>query len=150
RLGALDRGGARAGSEDGQSRGRKLIGEARDERRLRPDHDQVDTLAPREVDERLVRVDADRDPLRVAGDPRIAGRPHQRVGQRALGDLPGQRVLASAAADQENLDGHWSGDLEAGLDRGWAETGAAKLRTPDPSLSVVRLGFAVTGRCPGA
>src|SRR6185369_11932468 len=53
----------------------------------------------REGDEILVRIDPDRDATRVARDARVAGRGEQRVDQRTLGNLPGQRVLAAATAD---------------------------------------------------
>src|SRR5439155_14210251 len=72
----------------------------------------------------------------VARDPGIArGREH-RVDQRALGDLPGQRVLPTPAAQDQDF--HFSGALEAGLDRGWPETGASRLRTPDLVVSASR------------
>src|SRR5262249_31838942 len=61
-------------------------------------------------------------------------------------DLPRERMLASAAANNENAKGHCSGDdREAGLDRGWPETGAAWLRMPGRVVGVVRLGFIVVG-----
>jgi hypothetical protein len=98
RLGTFDRRRARARPEDGQPRRGEPIGEAGDERRLWTDHRQIDALAPGERDELVVRVDADVDAARVARDARIAGCREQRVDQRALRDLPGQRVLPARRA----------------------------------------------------
>jgi len=92
---------ARARSEGGQAGLREPIREPGDERRLRPDHGQVDALAPGEVDELAMGVDADVDAARVARDAGIAGCREQRVHQRALRDLPSQRVLSTSPADDE-------------------------------------------------
>ena len=50
------------------------------------------------------RVGADRNAgdLRLAGDAGIAGRGDDRLAQRALPQLPGERVLASARADEKD------------------------------------------------
>src|SRR5262249_27400090 len=104
-----------------------------------------DALALREGDELVVRVDTDGDALGVARDARIAGRRDQRVDERALRDLPGQRVLATPAADKQDF--HCSGCLRAGLHREWPEIDAAWLPTPDLSVCVVRPGFAASGSC---
>src|SRR5262249_56981058 len=76
-----------------------------------------------------------------------------RAPRRALGEHLGRGVPEDDAqigvdrdhrvreAGEDGLVVHWSGDREAGLDRGWPEPGAAKLRTPDLSDSVVRLCF---------
>src|SRR5437773_2372370 len=53
------------------------------------------------------------------------------------GDEPAHRT----AGRGESFD-HCSGDLEAGLDRGWPEIGATWLRTPDSSVVVVELRLA--------
>ena len=47
-------------------------------------------------------VDHEVQAARVARDARVAGRGPQMLEQRALRDLPGQRVLATAGADQQD------------------------------------------------
>jgi len=85
RLRALDRRRALARPEDGQARLREAIRQPGDERRLRPDHRQIDALTAGEVDEIDVGVDADADASRVTRDAGIAGRREQRLDERALG-----------------------------------------------------------------
>ena len=99
-LGPFDRRRPRARPEDSEAGGGEPIGEPGDERHFRPDHSEVDALAPGERDELVMRVHADVDARRVACNPGIAwGREH-RVDQRALGNFPGQRVLSTPAAHQ--------------------------------------------------
>jgi len=43
----------------------------------------------------------ERDQIRIAGDPGIAGGAVEPLDQGARSDLPGQRVLAAAGADKE-------------------------------------------------
>ena len=51
----------------------------------------------------VVIVDGDGRAFGVPGDPRIAGRGHEPRQPRALRELPRQRVLASAAADEQDI-----------------------------------------------
>src|SRR5439155_19621990 len=51
---------------------------------------------------RVVR-DVEGDALRLARDAGVAGRAEQPVGQRARRDLPGERVLAPARAEKEDV-----------------------------------------------
>src|SRR6185295_20133245 len=81
----------------------ELVGHARDERRLGPDHDEVDSERDREAEQPLA-VDG---PYRMAcAEPRDAGiaRCGVQLAERgAPGDPPGERVLARARADEEHL-----------------------------------------------
>src|SRR5206468_4251810 len=77
--------------------------------------------------------------------------------RRALGEHLGGRVPehdAQIGIDRDHRVGetgqnclviHWSGGLEAGLDRGWPEKDAAMLRTPGPFGCVDRLQLPGTG-----
>ena len=73
------------------------------QRRLRPDHDEVDLVRLAEGDHRRMVGDVERDAFGLLRDAGIARRAIELVGQRAGGDLPGQRVLAPAGAEKENV-----------------------------------------------
>src|SRR2546429_269903 len=73
------------------------------ERRLRPDHDEVVSVRLADRDHRRVVRDVERDAFGLARDAGIAGRAEQLVGQRARRDLPGERVLAPARAEKEDV-----------------------------------------------
>src|SRR2546425_5187972 len=130
RLRALDRGRLGDRTEHREARVEEAIGEAGDERRLRPHHGEVDPLAPSERDETVERVGGEGDAHRVAGDAGVAGCREQRRDARALGDLPGERVLAAAPADDQHP--HWSGARAAAAFGGWPATGATRLRSVTP------------------
>ena len=86
-------------------RGREIIHQARDERRLRADHDEADVFRPAERRHGRVVRDVERDvspALRRAG---VARRDEKPVAERARRDGPRQRVLASARADQKDVHG---------------------------------------------
>jgi hypothetical protein len=104
-LRALDPRRRAAGSEHGDAVSAQLVGDPGDERRLRADHGQVDVEAPRETEQRLAVLAPHRVTVAEAGDPGVAGRGVQRREPRRLGELPGERMLASARADQEHLHG---------------------------------------------
>src|SRR3989441_43261 len=130
RLRALDGGRLGDRTEHREARVEEAIGEAGDERRLRPHHGEVDPLAPSERDETVERVGGERDAHRVARDAGVAGCREQRRDARALGDLPGERVLAAAPADDQHP--HWSGARAAAAFGGWPATGATRLRSVTP------------------
>ena len=56
-----------------------------------------------ERDHRRMVAGIEGDQLAVAGDPGIAGGAIKPLHQRARGDLPGQRVLAPAGADEKDV-----------------------------------------------
>ena len=81
----------------------EIVDHAGDQRRLRPDHDEVDLVRLAERDHRRVVGDVERDAFGLLRDAGIARRANEPVGQRAGGELPGQRVLAPAGAEEENV-----------------------------------------------
>ena len=83
--------------------GGERVDEAGDQRRLRPDHDEVDGVGLAEGDHGGMVGDIQRDALGLPGDPGIARRAPQLVHQRRGRDLPGQRMFAPAGADQKNV-----------------------------------------------
>ena len=101
----LDPRGSAPGAEDGDAVSAQLVGDARDERSLRPDHGEVDVEAARETEQGLAVLGPDRVAVAEPGDPGVAGRGVQRRQARRLGELPGERVLASTRADQEHPHG---------------------------------------------
>ena len=101
-LGALDRRRRRARPEDRDACRPQHVGDSGDERRLGPDHHEVDVERMREREQPLRVLGADRMAL---GEPRDAraSRGGMEIGQgRCLRELPGERVLAPARTDQES------------------------------------------------
>jgi hypothetical protein len=78
------------------------IGEAGNERYLRPDDDQIDVQLAAEGEQALGVFGADRMALAEAGDSGVPGRRMKRVEARALRELPGECVLAPARPDDED------------------------------------------------
>ena len=80
----------------------QLVGEPGDERRLGPDDDQIDPLGDREV--APGRRDRSGRPARSARAARCPGcRARATTAWPACAQPPGERVLATAAADDEDL-----------------------------------------------
>ena len=104
RLRALDpgRGGARA--EDREPGVRERVGDAGGQRRLRPDDDELGGEPPGDRDDRrtVERIDGLAADPRLRRDPVGSGRDEDLVDARLGGELPGQRVLAAAAADDQD------------------------------------------------
>ena len=67
-----------------------------------------------EGDHRSVVGDVERDAFGLARDAGIARRAIEPIDQRACGDLPRQRVFASAGTEDENVHAPWFI-----RDRGW-------------------------------
>src|SRR5207245_7670181 len=86
---------------DGAAPGPQRDGQARDERRLGPDDDEVDPQLQGQRDERTVVVGAHGMAVRERGDSRVAGRRVQLVEAAAAGERPGERVLAAPRSDDE-------------------------------------------------
>src|SRR6266849_8458958 len=100
-LGALERGGRFCRTEGADISRFEPVDQPGDQRRLRPDHDEVDPLAPGEGENSLDIRRRDRDAGRLLGDAGIAGRAEERVAQRRGGDRPAQRMLAPARPDHQ-------------------------------------------------
>src|SRR6267378_417571 len=94
---------ARAGSEHREALVAQAVGETGDQRHLRPHDDEVGALALGEPHDAVVVVDAHRHARRVPRHAGIARRRHQTRQPGTLGELPAERVLAAAAADDENV-----------------------------------------------
>src|SRR3989442_1342309 len=102
-LAAFERGGGRARPEHGKAFVAQAVGETGNQRHLGPDDDEVGALALGEPHDAVVVVDAHRHAHGAPGDAGIARRRHQTREPRALGELPAERVLAAAAADDEQV-----------------------------------------------
>src|SRR5215831_14993642 len=102
-LGAFELRG-RAARAEGLDAGRgEIVDDAGAERRLGADHDQIDVLRLAERDHRRVVGDIERHQLAVAGDAGVARRAKEPLDQRTRRELPGERVLASAQAEEEDV-----------------------------------------------
>ena len=117
-LGALDRRGTGAGAEDRQPALAQAIGQTRHQRHLGSDDDQVDVVASGEAGQAIGVVQREIETPRMLGDPRVARRRPQMLDERTLGDLPGERVLATAGADEE--DPHSGGPPGGSSTSRWA------------------------------
>ncbi len=104
-LGAFDFRRAPARSDDAPARGLEHVGDAERERRLGADHGEIHILLLREIEKRIQILGRDREvsALGFRGGARIA-RSQEHLGHAgAGGELPGDGVLAAAAADHEHL-----------------------------------------------
>jgi len=102
-LRALDARRLRARPEDGDAGGPQLVGESGDEWGLGADDDEVDAEAAAESDEG-VRVGCTEAVARAQlGDARVSGRRVELAEKWTLRDLPRERVLPPAAADDEDV-----------------------------------------------
>jgi len=78
-------------------------GNSGDQRSLGPHHHKVDLLILAERDHRLVVGEVERDAFRLLRNAGIARRAIKLVRQRARGDRPGERVLAAAGTENEDV-----------------------------------------------
>ncbi len=103
-LRCFDPRGASAGPHGGNAGRPQRIGHARRERRLRPDHGELDGSLPGDAHDRLGVEGIDDRPsdARLAGDRVRSRRDDHLVDARLRGELPGQRVLPPAAADNQD------------------------------------------------
>ena len=81
----------------------QIVDDAGAQRRLRPDHDEIDLVRLAERDHRRVVGDVERHAFRLLRDAGVARRADQPVGERARRHLPGQRVLAPAGAEEKDV-----------------------------------------------
>ena len=95
---------ARDGPKNGQAGGPHRVAQPGGQRHLRPADDQIRALGDGGRDQLAGRVGGDRNAgdLRLAGDARIARRGDDRLAQRALPELPGERVFAAARTDKKD------------------------------------------------
>ena len=91
-----------SGPNDGDAGRRQAVDQARDQRRLGPDHDEIDLRSRGRRDDAVEVFAADRDAFGDLGDAPIAGRALETVAERGGGNFPAQRMLAPAAADDQN------------------------------------------------
>ena len=103
RLRPLDAGGLGAGAEDGDPRAAQVVRDSRDERGLGADHDEVDLVFPAEPEQALDVVHPNGMAARERSDARVSGRGVQLCECVALGELPRERVLSPARADDQYL-----------------------------------------------
>ena len=96
-------GGCLRRPEDADTGGPQVISDARHQRSLRPDDDQIDVLLAAEGGDRAVIGNVERDDRRLLGDAGIAGRGIERRQQRRCRQFPGQRMLTSAGAEKKNV-----------------------------------------------
>ncbi len=89
--------------EDPEPSRAKRVDDTRGERRLGTDDRQRDVLVPREGDEVGDRGSRYRGQLRLAHRSRVAGRDEHLGDARRLRDFPRERVLASAASDDQDV-----------------------------------------------
>jgi hypothetical protein len=101
-LRALDARGGGARPEDEETRVPECVADAGHERRLRPDHDEIDGQAAGEREQSLSVLGPDGMAGAEPGDARIARCRVQAREGRALRELPGERVLATPRADHQN------------------------------------------------
>ena len=106
-LRALEPRRGRAAPEHREPDRAEPVGQAEGERGLGPDHHEVGPLLLGQGHELVDGGVLDRHAAGVRGDAGVAGRGDHAAEARALGELPRERVLAPAAADQEHV-GHSS------------------------------------------
>src|SRR3989454_586611 len=95
------RGGGRR-AEGAEAGGGEAVDQAQGQRQLGADDGEIDVALPGEAQEPLHVVGGDRHALRLLGDAGVAGRAVERADAGALPELPHERVLAPAAADDED------------------------------------------------
>src|SRR5580765_6609003 len=101
-LRTLDLRRGRARAEDRDTTTAQLIGDARDEGRLGADHDEAGADRPRQLEQAVSVLRANRMTLAELRNAWIARRSVNLVDRRALRELPGQRMLPPAGADDED------------------------------------------------
>ena len=104
-------GGRLARAEAGHADLGEAVGKPRRGGGFRADDDEIDLFAHGESGEFVGGVGLDGDGAAELGQARIAGRGDQFRNERALRELPAQRMLTPARTDDENLHGSdlWTG-----------------------------------------
>ena len=102
RLRALDPSRRGRRPEDGDPGVAQDVGDARDERGLRPDDDEIDAERARQPEQALAVVGTTGWHVASAAIPGFPGAAWSSVSGGRRGEPPGERVLATARADDEN------------------------------------------------
>ncbi len=102
-LGAFELGGDLARPERLDAGGGEIIDDAGRQRRLRPDHHELDRIRLAEVDHRGMVGDIERHAFRLPRDAGIAGRAPEVWSPGGGCDLPRQGMFAAAGTEQENV-----------------------------------------------
>ena len=69
---------------------------------IRPDHGQINPFAVNEPNHRVGVQDVDRNRRKATGYPRVAWGANDMGNMRVLRELPGERVLTCAGAENED------------------------------------------------
>ena len=93
-------------AEGRNARGLEIVDEPGDERRLGPDDDEADRHQPAEIDHRAMVGDVDADAIGHGRDAGIAGRRKESPEPGATAQRQGDRMLATAGAEQKNIRRH--------------------------------------------
>ena len=104
-LRAFEPGRRSSGAEHGDPRSSKRIGDAGDQRRFGPDHDEIDSRAPPQFHDCLGIAGIECDTIRPSRNAGIPGRGNQLAAARRLPKAPGERILAAARAQKQYIDG---------------------------------------------
>ena len=102
-LAAFQLRGSLGGAERAPASAREFVHHAEHQRQFRPHDGEVGLNLVRERDHGVEALDVDRDALRLIRDAAVPGRAVDFRDPRRLPELPHQGVLASAAADDEDL-----------------------------------------------
>ena len=81
----------------------EIVDDARRDRRIRTDHDEIHRVTPAEIDHRGMVGDIERHAFGFPRDAGIARRAPELCHQRGSCDLPGQGVFAAAGTEQKYL-----------------------------------------------
>ena len=103
RLRPLDARGLGARAEDRDPGAAQVVRDARDERGLGADHDEVELVLPAEPEQALDVVHPNGMAARERSDARVSGGGVQLCECVALRELPRERVLSAARADDQDL-----------------------------------------------
>ena len=137
------RAAAAEGPKAGMPACRELVHQPGDQRRLGPHHDQVHPARAGEADQIVVGEALDA----VGGDARVAGRGQHFRRLRAPQQGPDERVLATAAADDEDARRHYSAAMKSSMGIALSVSYRAVPREPsssDTRATVFSSGASIT------
>ena len=102
-LGGLEAGGLAAGAEGGDAGLAQDVGDALGEQGLGAYHNEINGVFGAEGGEDVAVEDVERHAGRLLGDAGVAGGAPEPVDLRVLGECPRERMLAAAAAEDEDV-----------------------------------------------
>ena len=102
-LGGFEAGRLAARAEGADAGGAQRVGDAFGKRSLGAYHHEVDGVLGAEAGDLVAVEDVERDAGRLLGDAGVAGGAPEAVDLRVLGEGPGERMLAAAAAEDEDV-----------------------------------------------